>query len=70
MDILERDKIKKASEFDFEKLYTNVVDKFNPIKLAVGELKATDLPTNKNPYELARMANDYKAKVKHVLRKG
>ena len=61
---------KKASEFDFEKLYTNVVDKFNPIKLAVGELKATDLPTNKNPYELARMANDYKAKVKHVFEKG
>jgi len=62
---------KPKEGFSWDKFYTNVVDKYNPIKLATENLKAdTTLPSNKNPYELARMANDYKAKVKHFYEKG
>jgi len=62
---------RKSSDFSFDKLYTNLVDKFDPIKVAVEKLKPNEkLPTSENPYDLARMANDYKAKVKHVFDRG
>ncbi len=57
--------------FSIDKFYTDYVDKYNPIKLAQEKLGVTkDTPTDMKPYELTRMANDYKAKVKHFYERG
>lgn len=62
---------REPQKFSYDNLYTNLVDKFNPIKLATKDLMGSaELPVDKNPYDLARMANDYKAKVKHVFERG
>lgn len=52
--------------------YTDFVDRLNPIKQAV-KLLSTDpkaLLDINNPYSLARMVNDYKAKAKHIFEAG
>jgi hypothetical protein len=54
----------------FSKLYTDFVDRLNPIKEVVKELGGDNLPTEKNPYNLARLANDFKAKVRHTIERG
>lgn len=58
--------------YSFDKFYTEFVDKLDPIKRAVDALKekGTELAADLNPYALARMANDYKAKVKFTFKKG
>lgn len=62
---------KDPKKFSYDNLYTNLVDKFNPIDLAVKDLSGGEkISTSVNPYDLARMANDYKAKVKHVFERG
>ncbi len=51
-----------------KELYTNFVDKFDPIKRATEVLAdPKKLATDTNPYRLARMANDFPAKVKHFI---
>lgn len=63
-------KVKKA--YSFNQFYTDFVDKLNPIKEAV-KLLVDDpkaLLDRDNPYSLARMVNDAKAKVKYIFEKG
>lgn len=58
--------------YNLTKAYTDFVDKLTPINEAV-KVMADDpksLSVEQNPYQLARMANDYKAKVKHVVERG
>lgn len=52
--------------------YKDYVDRLDPIKKAVDELgaDAVGLTAEGNPYKLARMANDHKAKVQHFFEKG
>jgi hypothetical protein len=52
--------------------YKNFVDRLDPILRAQKELgfKESDLNSDKNPYQLARMVNDSKAKVLHFFEKG
>lgn len=52
--------------------YKDFVDKFDPIHEAVKVLEENPekLKPDENPYQLARMANDYKSKVKFVMERG
>lgn len=62
---------RSKAKLNWDNFYTNFVDKYNPIKIAAKELSGGEkLDTTSNPYELSRMANDYKAKVKHVFERG
>jgi hypothetical protein len=63
---------KAELELSYSEFYKNRVDKFDPIHRATEVLKGdkAELPADQNPYLLARMANDYKAKTKYVLEKG
>lgn len=58
--------------YSFGDFYTDFFDKLNPIKQAMEKLDVNpdSLTTAENPYQLARMANDYKAKAKHVFERG
>jgi hypothetical protein len=58
--------------YSFNKAYTDFVDKLDPINRAAESLKKNTeiLPANQNPYQLARMANDYKAKAKYEFEYG
>lgn len=60
---------KAKSGLTFDKFYTNFVDKFDPIKVAQESLQGKT-KGEVGAYEFARMANDFKAKVKHVFEKG
>ena len=67
------DKTEKVKEaYTTKKLYTDFVDKLDPINEAVKVLAKDpkELSPDANPYLLSRMANDSKAKVKHILEKG
>lgn len=59
--------------YSFKDFYQEYVDRYDPVKDMTkdfqGESKEA-LPTDKDPYKLARMANDYKAKVKHTIENG
>jgi hypothetical protein len=64
---------KPAKEgYSFSKAYTDFIDRLNPIKEAVDVLTGgkKNLSVEENPYQLARMANDFKAKVKHFVERG
>jgi hypothetical protein len=67
----EKDAPKKKG-YSFRKAYTDFVDRLDPINQAVKQLSENfkELPGHLNPYNLARMANDSKAKVKHTIEKG
>lgn len=56
----------------WSEFYTAVVDRFDPIHKAVEWLNrgAENLKADENPYILSRLANDFKAKVKHIFQKG
>lgn len=60
-------------KYSWSKFYTDFVDRLNPINEAVKRLvkdpKAT-LEDIANPYNLARMANDFRAKLKYFVEKG
>lgn len=58
--------------YNLTKAYTDFVDKLTPINEAVKILAENpkELSPDQNPYQLARMANDSKAKVKHVIERG
>lgn len=63
---------KPVERYSKDQFYREFVDKLDPIKLAVeqlgGDVKA--LTAKDNPYKLARMANDYKAKTQHFFENG
>lgn len=63
---------KEAAGYGVRDFYKDFVDKLDPINNAVKELgiKAEDLTADKDPYKLARMASDSKAKVKHFFEFG
>jgi len=62
----------KGEKYTFDKFYTDFVDKFDPIKEAVKILEKDPktLKADENPYQLTRMANDFKSKAKYVFEKG
>lgn len=62
----------EKEKYSFRKFYTDFVDRLDPVNQAVKSLdpKAKELAVAENPYSLARLANDYKAKVKHVFENG
>lgn len=61
-----------APKYTFRKAYTDFVDKFDPINQIVKQLEKDpeNLKVEENPYQLARMSNDSKSKVKYVMEKG
>ncbi len=67
------EKVKGASEkASLRGAYKDYVDKLDPINEAVKKLNIDpeSLKTEENPYQLGRMANDYKAKTKFAVEKG
>lgn len=66
------DGLKKAvSETSTDKMYTAFVDKLDPINQATKILtEAKELPAENNPYILARLSVDHKAKAKHFFENG
>lgn len=58
--------------YGFRDAYKDFVDKLDPINEAIKKLghDPEKLEVQDNPYKLARMANDFKAKVKHVIEHG
>lgn len=58
--------------YSVDKAYTDFIDKLHPIGEAVKVLadNPKELSADQNPYQLSRMANDYKAKVKHAVERG
>lgn len=67
------DKEPKAKDpISWNKIYSDVVDKLDPIRLAVNALAEDPkaLSTMEDPYKLARMANDSKAKARYMFEKG
>lgn len=67
------DKIEsEGKKYSFNEFYTDFVDKLDPIHDAINALKAdeTKLSPDQNPYQLTRMANDYRAKTKHIMENG
>lgn len=57
---------------DYKKHYTDFVDRLYPIAEASKSLAGdiNKLTPDQNPYNLARMSNDFKAKVKHAVEMG
>lgn len=51
--------VPEKSGYSVQKAYTDFVDKLNPIK-----------QVSEEGYKLSRMANDFKAKVKHIVERG
>jgi hypothetical protein len=68
----EKPGIKQRVGDTLSRLYTERIDRLNPINKAVEVMSENpkSLSADENPYQLARMANDHKAKVKHVIEKG
>ena len=62
----------EATGYSVRSAYKDFVDKLDPINQAVKVLAEDPktLSTDENPYQLARMANDYKSKVKFVMESG
>jgi hypothetical protein len=58
--------------YSAKEAYTDFVDRLDPINEAVKHLAKNpeSLPADEHPYQLARMANDFKAKTKHVVENG
>lgn len=62
---------KERTPISFNEFYKNWIDKYDPIKVATSALKGEKkLAESENPYTLARMVNDFKAKVRHIVEKG
>ncbi len=63
---------KVGDKYTARSAYKDFVDKLDPISEAVKALTPSGekLPTDQNPYDLARMANDYKSKAKFAIEKG
>jgi hypothetical protein len=63
---------KEAGGHRFATFYKDWVDKLDPIHRAVESLgkDPEKMKADENPYILARMANDYRAKTKYALEKG
>lgn len=59
-------------KYGAREFYKDFVDKLDPINEALKklDLDPKTLKADENPYVLARMANDYKAKTKYVFEKG
>jgi hypothetical protein len=59
-------------KYGMNQFYKDWVDKLDPINEAVKTLhdNPDTLPADEHPYQLARMANDFKAKTKFALEKG
>lgn len=55
-----------------DRLYTNLLDQFFPISKATSKAEEVlgDLPTNENPYELARLFSGHAGKADHMLNHG
>lgn len=66
------EKQKPGSEpITFNKVYEDFVDKLDPIKTLEKSLTDKDeLPASESPYDLSRMAPDYKSKVRVMLEHG
>lgn len=66
------EKPEKTTEgYSLDKAYADFVDRLDPIKQATEQLTSkAELTTDKDPYDLARMTNDYRAKVKHAVENG
>lgn len=55
----------------FDEFYRKFVDKYDPIKVVTEKLsKGKELEASENPYTIARLVNDYKSKVRHVIEHG
>lgn len=64
-------RMKDALVYNFKNMYTDYIDKFNPIEQAVEMLaKGEKLSTAADAYKLARMANDAKSKARYALEYG
>lgn len=65
---------KQKEPYRARDFYKDYVDKLDPIlelqEMGVGKKESGALPVSESPYKLARMANDYKAKAKHVIERG
>lgn len=63
---------KTSTGYSFRKAYADIVDKLDPVNEAVKKLNIDpeSLTADQNPYQLARTANDYKAKTKYVFEAG
>lgn len=62
----------KGEAYGFRSFYKDFVDKLDPINEAVKKLNKDpeSLKVDENPYMLARLANDYKAKTKFTFESG
>jgi hypothetical protein len=62
----------ESKGYSSRQFYQEFVDRLDPISEAVKVLKKdpSELPADQNPYLLSRMANDYRAKAKHVIENG
>lgn len=67
------DKVEKQTEpYTKADLYKDFIDRLDPIQQALKDegIKVEDLKAKDNPYKLARMANDFKAKTQYFFEKG
>lgn len=62
---------KQKKSMTTSQVYTALVDKLDPINEATKALTgAVELPAEKNPYILSRVAVDYKSRAKHMFENG
>lgn len=63
---------KQSTGYTKDDFYRDFVDRLDPVKRAMKDLgaDADTLTAKDNPYKLARMANDYKAKTQYFFEKG